>query len=338
MGAVPLSRAGVGVLPYSRFLNRIGAPVERFLNRAHLPSGALEDPEKLVPFINTLALAEVAAQAEGVENLGIIVAQQTQVAQLGAVGLLLCQSLTLHDLLNKLLTLHPGAISGEQIWLTDQGDSCWLHHRYTVPQSIQTYQAQYYSVLMYLSVIRLAAGSDWQPEELHLSGPYQQKGFLELDFLVHTPIQFHQPSNAIRFPQALLSKPLIHQTRLSLSGITEAAFQQTASPTSFPDSLSQLIRCLLPEGYPNITIAADAAGMSVRTFQRRLEDNHLSYSDLIDQIRFERAIELMQDTSMKLIDVAYELGYAEPANFTKAFKRWTGVSPRKFRNLHLKTG
>jgi AraC-like DNA-binding protein len=78
--------------------------------------------------------------------------------------------------------------------------------------------------------------------------------------------------------------------------------------------------------------------MSIRTFQRRLEDSNLSYSDLIDQIRFERATELLEDRTMKFIDIAFDLGYAEPANFTKAFKRWTGVSPPEFRNLHLKAG
>lgn len=336
MKSVPLERAGIGVLPYVRFLKRVGAPVERLLKQVHLPNCALDDTEKLVPFISTLAFAELAARIEGLENLGAIVAQHTHVSQLGALGTLICQSLTLHDLLNKLLKLHSAAIAGEQIWLTDEGDDLWLHHRYTVPQHIQTYQAQYYTVLMYLSVIRLAAGEHWQPAELRVAGQHKQRGFLELDFLSNTPMYFYQPSNAIRFPKALLSKPLSHQKSSSPLSMTEEAWLQTAPAASFPDSLSQLIRSFLPEGYPNLAIAAAAAGMSIRTFQRRLEDSNLSYSDLVDQIRFERATELLQDRTMKLIDIAFELGYTEPANFTKAFKRWTGVSPREFRNLHLR--
>jgi AraC-like DNA-binding protein len=134
----------------------------------------------------------------------------------------------------------------------------------------------------------------------------------------------------------MLSKPLVHLKNLSLPSITEDTLQQTAPAIDFPDSLSQLIRSLLPEGYPNLAIAAESAGMSIRTFQRRLEDNNLSYSDLVDQVRFDRATELLQDPTIKLIDIAFELGYTEPANFSKAFKRWTGVSPREFRNLHLR--
>lgn len=75
--------------------------------------------------------------------------------------------------------------------------------------------------------------------------------------------------------------------------------------------------------------------MSLRSFQRQLAKEQLSYSLLIDQIRFETAIRLLQDPSLKLIEIALELGYNDAANFTRAFKRWTGISPSQFRHLHV---
>uniref|UniRef100_A0A832H9Z7 AraC family transcriptional regulator n=1 Tax=Oscillatoriales cyanobacterium SpSt-402 TaxID=2282168 RepID=A0A832H9Z7_9CYAN len=333
MNAIPLTRAAT-VLPFANFLDRLGAPTERFLKQANLPICAFKDPETLIPLTQSFAFVEQAARSEGIENLGILVGQQTQVTALGRFGTVVCQSLTLHEFLHKVLKFHSTLLTGEQIWLTEDHDYLWLHHQYTVPQHICTYQGQYYAVLMYLNAIRLATGSHWQPDELHLSGPHKLSGFLDLDFLGNTPIHFHQETNAIRFSKAMLSKPLIHLATSSLC-TTEETLRQTAPAIDFSESLSQLIRSLLPGGYPHLEVVAEAAGMSVRTFQRRLEDSNLNYSRLVEQIRFEQATYLLQDSTNKLIDIAFDLGYTDPANFSKAFKRWTGISPREFRNLYL---
>lgn len=333
MTSIPLVRTAA-ILPFVDFLDRMGAPTERLLKRANLPIHDFEDLEALIPLTQCFAFGELAARSEGIENLGMLVGQQTQFSQLGAFATVVGQSLTLHELLHKLLKFHSALLNGEQIWLTDDHDYLWLHHRYTLPHHICTYQGQYYTVLMYLNVLRLAAGSHWQPDELHLSGPHKLKSFLNLDSVGNTPIHFHQPTNAIRFPKAMLNKPLILLSKPSL-GSTEEALKQTAPAINFTNSLSQLIRLLLPEGYPNLAIAAEAAGMSVRTFQRRLEDINLNYSQLIEQIRFEQATYLLQDPTNHIIDIAFDLGYTDAANFSKAFKRWTGTSPREFRKLHL---
>ncbi len=336
MHSIPLIRSAA-ILPFVQFLDRIGAPTDRILQQAGLPLSAFEDAETLIPLNQSFVFGELAARSEGLENLGLLVGQHTHFSQLGTFGALVCQSLTLHDLLTKLLKLHRTLLNGEQIWLTETQDSVWLHHRYTVPQHIPTYQGQYYTVLIYLNAIRLAAGATWQPEELHLSGAHKLKGFFELESLANTRIYFYQPTNAIRLPKTMLSQPLIRLTNPVHPLTTEEVLNQTAPADDFPNSLSQLIRSLLLDGYPNLAVAADSAGMGLRTFQRRLQDHNLTYSTLVEQIRFERATKLLQDRTLKLIDIAFELGYTDSANFSKAFKRWTGLSPREFRNLHLKS-
>lgn len=105
-----------------------------------------------------------------------------------------------------------------------------------------------------------------------------------------------------------------------------------------PDSLKllrQQLPFLLKNGYPPADRIAEVTGMSLRSFQRQLAKEHLSYSLLIDQVRFETAVGLLQDPDLKLIEIAFELGYTDAANFTRAFKRWTGMSPSQFRHLHV---
>jgi AraC-like DNA-binding protein len=84
-----------------------------------------------------------------------------------------------------------------------------------------------------------------------------------------------------------------------------------------------------------VTIVAKAAGMSVRSLQRQLAEEGLTYSRLVEQVRYDQAVTLLKRPDLKLIEIAADLGYTDSANFTRAFKRWTGVSPREFRAQHV---
>ena len=111
--------------------------------------------------------------------------------------------------------------------------------------------------------------------------------------------------------------------------------QKPAPTLNSLDLLRQELPYLLRNGYPPADRVAESAGMSIRSFQRRLANDQLSYSLLVDQARFETAICLLQDPNLKLIEIALELGYNDAANFTRAFKRWTGMPPSQFRHLHV---
>lgn len=83
---------------------------------------------------------------------------------------------------------------------------------------------------------------------------------------------------------------------------------------------------------------ASAAGLSVRTLQRRLADHGLDYSALVDRVRFDHAQSLLRDPRRHLIEIAHDLGYTDASSFTRAFRRWTGATPTTFRRLHVDQG
>ena len=72
-------------------------------------------------------------------------------------------------------------------------------------------------------------------------------------------------------------------------------------------------------------------GVSPRSLQRRLAELNTTFSELVARTRLSQARDLLRDPVVKTIDVAFALGYSNPGNFTRAFRRWTGVSPREFR-------
>jgi AraC-like DNA-binding protein len=88
---------------------------------------------------------------------------------------------------------------------------------------------------------------------------------------------------------------------------------------------------------PKLARAAATLFVSERTLKRRLQEENASFQNLVDQVRLERARELLTGTSLSLNQIAEVLGYADAANFTRAFKRWTGVSPSHYRAAERKS-
>jgi AraC-like DNA-binding protein len=90
----------------------------------------------------------------------------------------------------------------------------------------------------------------------------------------------------------------------------------------------------IASGYPDIALTAEVAGTSKRKLQRQLTKAEESYSHLVELVRYEEATKLLKQPDLKLIEIAVELGYTDAANFTRAFKRWTSMSPSEFRAVN----
>jgi len=91
----------------------------------------------------------------------------------------------------------------------------------------------------------------------------------------------------------------------------------------------------LDDGRPSLGSVADELNLSVRTLQRRLAAAGWTYNDLIDDVRFAVARQRMARPGAPLKAVAAELGFSEQASFTRAFRRWIGLTPREYRRQIL---
>ena len=88
---------------------------------------------------------------------------------------------------------------------------------------------------------------------------------------------------------------------------------------------------LLSEGVPALSQISGELGMSARTLQRRLSDHGQSYQNLVDFARQELAQQLLRETRYSLAEVAFLTGFSEQSAITRAFKRWSGQTPRSYR-------
>jgi len=73
-------------------------------------------------------------------------------------------------------------------------------------------------------------------------------------------------------------------------------------------------------------------GVSERNLQRHLQERNVTFREILDQARCRKAVEMVRHSRMQVSEIAFRLGYAEAASFSHAFKRWTGCSPRQYRD------
>ena len=120
--------------------------------------------------------------------------------------------------------------------------------------------------------------------------------------------------------------------RPTWKSITITKFDLKTSRVS-TSALRRAIRDLLPNGYPTLEAVATTVGTSRRTLQRRLGQADSSYSELVDDVRLELARRLLGDRTTEITQIAGRIGFANPSGFSRAFRRWTGMSPRAYRSM-----
>jgi AraC-like DNA-binding protein len=100
------------------------------------------------------------------------------------------------------------------------------------------------------------------------------------------------------------------------------------------DAIAEQVWSQVLTGTVSIESAAHSLDTSVRTLQRELNREGISFRDLANELRAKRAMELLRDTRMSVTEISAELGYSAPAHFARAFRKAVGISPHEFQRHH----
>jgi len=159
------------------------------------------------------------------------------------------------------------------------------------------------------------------------------EGRICLEATIGFPIRFDAAENQIIFPAVLLDRPLpgadpINHTRLL--GLCEQFAEEMAFETT---PVTQVMAILESAPFLTVSLSDVAAelGYSERSLRRLLDRSGTSYRKLVDQVREQRARNLLSGGTQPIKAIAGALGFESPSNFARSFKRWTGLTPKAFR-------
>ena len=330
MGAIALTRATI-LLPVISYLGRTEAPVDRLLDRAHLPRWVMMHPEGLVPTVSAPRLMAEATRTLGIADIGIRAAEAAPIETLGTFGRLIRRSHTLGEAVETTIRHHPSYSSNGRMWLVDRGDDVEFCQAFVSRWDADWAPASHYILTLMIQVVRLAAGPDWRPAEVRLQTG-ESRALRDHHLFAGAFLRFSQPATAIVLPKSALALPI--RPASSSPTVDLEAWSARAPRRDFAGALDQLVATLAGDVCPFIADVADTIGMTVRTLQRRLAAEGSSYEKVIDARRFRTATTLLTSTDVNVLDVALECGYSDHAPFTRAFRRWSGCSPTEFRRRH----
>lgn len=327
--SIPVIHMSV-VSPMMDMLDELGAPLAPGLTAAHMPSRIIEERDGYVPFKAACTWANREARNQGIDNIGLRAEAR---AGTGTLHPGLMDTITASPTLYKAICTWADLIHRESshcaIWVDDNGDDLRLRFSSTFAQDVPG-QADWiwFATAMHTTVVKLFLGPGWCPPEMVV--PEHGRGQeVARKLFPGTRLITHPEITGITIPRDVLSARPLATNRGA--GRQQAPVALPSPPVNLEESLAELVRLYLPDGPPGIAAAAEAAGVGVRTLQRRLAARSLSYEQLVSNLRFEQARLLLEQGALPITEIARQLGYRHSTHFARAFRRIAGVSPREYR-------
>jgi AraC-like DNA-binding protein len=325
------------LLAFTDFLREIGAPVQRELDRAGLPTLLAKKPDASFPLPPGLGFLRSIERAEGIDDLGFQASKNETFDVLGSdLRNALRTSVTLFSRMRRFGELVTRESSNCRVSILRERDDFRIcNNLIGIPWLEGRRYSEWIQIIVLVEIVREELGAQWCPSEITFQSRFDtcRSAF---EHFHDTRILFGQGMTSIKVPASVLSRPLVAampsqwpppDTIESISPLPISA------PLDLSESLKSALRTQLGEGTPDIRTAAELSGSSVRTIQRRLAALGRSYSSIVDEMRFEAALEMMCEPNIRLLDVAISVGYTDPSNFSRAFRRFAGVSPREYRRM-----
>jgi len=154
---------------------------------------------------------------------------------------------------------------------------------------------------------------------------------VEYDRIFGVPLVFGSSMNAILFGQELFSVRM-PQPNQYLSGLlterAEALLEKLEDSKSMRGRVESLLIPILQTGEANMEAIARKLALSRQTLFRKLKAEGVTFEQVLDELRHKLALEYLNGKNVSVNETAYQLGFSDPAAFSRAFKRWTGASPR----------
>jgi AraC-like DNA-binding protein len=143
-------------------------------------------------------------------------------------------------------------------------------------------------------------------------------------------VRFARPANQLLFDAKVLDLPLAMSDPAALQLATDQC-ERALDALGYDGNLVARVRRSIEHEVRTIEEVATELGLSARTLKRRLAAQGTAYSDLVDEVRREKALLLLGSSALSIDEVAERLGYSDLANFGRAFRRWTGTTPAAYR-------
>lgn len=311
-----------------------GVAEQSLYEAVDLDLSVIMDPDSRIPFAKLVALYEIGAQMTGDENFGLHIGESVTVSTFDLLSYCALNSPTVGAAFARVVRYNSIWTDGNCFRIETADEMSAIVYEY-IDQSIGEHrQDSEMTLAMIATLCRHCATPEFGPTsvEFQHAAPADVSMHREV---FKCPLNFSAAANRLSFPTAFLSLPL-PKADADLCAVLDRHAEDLLAKYPPRDSVIDQVRNALANelcgGDPSLENVAAELHLTSRTLQRKLYELGTSYNDVLDQMRRQLSMRYLRDPRLAICEVAYMLGFSESSSFHRAFKRWTGVTPKEFRN------
>lgn len=321
------------LLPALEVMEQLGYDRQTLLHGTGVLLSQLEDHEVRITLQQELAFYHNLLTSSGDPTIGLKLGEQFPPQRYGLFGYALMSAATFRHALTLVNNFGRLTFTFFTLRFGVSGRHAWISMSDPPPvdeELIALYLDRDLSacVLSFQEIL----GTSILPEQICLShdGHGRQASYREY---FGCDVEFSADCGKVVFASDLLDRPLPQSDPDSSHHLQQQCQMLIAKLTSQGHFIDDVRRLILarPGFFPDIDYVAEKLDMSSRTLRRRLTAEGGSYRELLDEVRYGLAREYLEATSLPMEEISILLGFTEPGNFSHAFKRWSGLAPREWR-------
>ena len=332
-GAVPYvgSARIAAYLHLPAILGEFGIDAREVLQEAGVRPDIFDDPENLIPYPDIGRLLSVSAGRTNCDYIGLLIGQRSRSANMGLAGQIAFCGDTVGQGLRNFTDFVALQNTAAAVSVITSGGLTRLVYAIAEPRMDDTGHVQLGAISLAFNILQELCGSGWLPTVVTVASS-APSNLRPCQKFFRAPLRFDSDETALVFESHWLGRPLPPMDPLLRRQIeATASARQAAMLADFPTTVRRILRKQLFIGEFSMDSVAALLGMRRRTLDRRLKQHDLLYGEVLESVKLAVACQLLRDTQLQMRQVAASLQYASAANFSTAFRRWTGVTPSAYR-------
>lgn len=312
-----------------------GVTTATVLAAVGLPAAPFADPTSRIAPLDYMRIIQATLALCGDQGLGFAAGQRLPLTAHGNLGYALLSSATPADAIAVLQRFWYLRGRGAHLHVSTQDDQVIFELQPELALPPDLHRVLFEAMLTgFHHSVQFLLGHDAPPGEIWFN--WAQPAYYDNFRAQLPPVRYDMPALQIRMPaQDWLHRRLATANPEALSlAIAQCEREFALFGGGNEDTLTRARATMMLDrnGYPDLDQLAEKLHMSPRTLRRKLLAQSSSYKQLLEEARHRDALRLLEKPGLEIRQIAELLGYADPANFTRAFRQWTGRAPREYRS------
>jgi AraC-like DNA-binding protein len=316
-----------------RMLERRGIDPAPVYKKAGIDPESLDDPLVRFPEKVSSLVWKLATETVDDSAFGLSIAQVWQPSDFHSLGCAFMSSTTLREALNRVVRYNAVVYDVISYSLAERDDRAILsynpvHDKLEEPPILEDTR---WAVI--LDGCRRIYGADLDPFEVTFWHSEPKSAMDAFHAYFRCPLRFGEPVASMTFPAEVLDRQLPAANR-EVACALDRTLSDYLTKLQRDDIISRTKSAIseyLPSGNVTGQMVAAALHMSPRNLQRKLAAEGTTYRKLVEAVRLELAESYLRDRSFTVAEISYLVGFSSQAAFSRAFKRWAGLTPQAYR-------